>query len=619
MTSSSSQTKYCPVCGQSYKDYPQHCSFCGWVLNSAPVINHDPTIEAQEIENDRMERELRQGQFCDAALVLTWQSSSFDQAQFDKITSGFYTQGFEQQKLLYEQSYRANFLTPALNARALMEAISAVGMLQCSDFYVLDTGPDQLTLARVYHENDQVCAQFRTIPWNLDPHWHHHPRRALALVAGYAALNAEEIGRQIGEALKGLGATQPPTLLLSSRLFGGKHNETVLDAARLAGCQVEHNPYLIGQAGDFKSYLLSWVERAPIRQEIALAAVRVTPEGHVTKEFIPLFKRGVFLDSNTSQWVKIRSMNDQKDEVDIVIVSREGEYSDPLLKQAWKATLHYRQEAIINFRLKRGTPMEVSGIQVSPSSLVLRDLLESTPAHISASPPGLDLVLIVDTVARETTLRKRCTLAIETLRELEKLMGADRICYTVLAYGDHKPTGHENPPDWINPLRLIKWKSFTAILPFLEHLYPTDMMECDYESALDEALLELTYLNWHSEASRCVLTIGQRPPHPLTPKPDCRQAGSRKGLNWVGLIRNLRDQIKATSITVVCPFEWGSGEGYNRGEPTHARDYAEEFWNAFGYSENINFVTASAVQLAQKIVGRVSKPGNGLRLPVLTE
>ena len=613
MTNGVPHNDYCPVCGEINTDHPQFCSFCKCSLYSDWVVG---ALKFEQEQVNRQELENHKREFCHAAMVVSWLNGSFNTILFDTLTENRYLDGYKEQKSRFEEDYQNNFRTLAQNdGGPLQQGIRALAMGQQDDLFVLDDGPDQITLAHISRVGNQLNARFSVINWNslLKDLPEDLSRRNLALVGGYVELEKRELSKLIRSGFSELGAPQSFSVLICSRLYDGKHSLAIREAVEEVGCQIYSNPYLINSLADFKAYLESWLARAPLNQELALVTARVAPDGNVMLQYHTLFQAGIFLNVTQSKQVTLRSVNPEGSQIDLAVVIRHQEKRDQTLKQAWKANLSYGQEAHLTFRLTNRGNVEILGVPVTPYSPSLRNLLASVPSSISVKTPALDLVLVIDTVASPETLHQRCKMAKDTLHALTDQREGDIFRFVIIAYGDHYPIGRNDPKGWPFPVRMLKYKNLQEIENFLDDLTTTPIEVCDFESALDEALHKISLEEWRENAYHWVLTLGQRPPHPKRKLPGSYQVGSRLGLDWKDLVRNIREQGKANSLAIVCPLEWPGVV------PPYAQSYAEEFWSVFGYTECIEFAKIDATKLAHKIWNYTIKTENGLCLPVLVE
>src|SRR5690606_31726934 len=93
-------------------------------------------------------------------------------------------------------------------------------------------------------------------------------RRDVSLVAGYLNPEVKKMSELLHAGLEQLNAPKSSTILQCSRLYRGQHSQTVSEAIKLAGYQVQTAPYLIDDSQDFASYLDKLLERAPLRYEL---------------------------------------------------------------------------------------------------------------------------------------------------------------------------------------------------------------------------------------------------------------------------------------------------------------------------------------------------------------
>lgn len=608
MTENVSPIKFCPVCRQTYTDTPLYCSFCEWELAWDNVRMLDEVQGLLEKEEAEKRLKMQQQLFCQSALVMSWQTGSFEKEIFDMLLNG--QDSYKEQINQYEANYQANFLQKVKNNESpLLKGIHDLAMGEKQNLFVLDDGPDQITLVRIDCIGDKFQVKFHPIQWDnlLKNLPQYQSRRELALVGGYFKPAVGELGKLIIAGFNSLDAPESFDVLLCSRLYDGQHSKVIHEAAMTAGYQIYPVSYLIGKSLDFKSYLELLVSKAPLHTELALAIVRVSQDGQVTPDYQTIFPSGVFLDSLKPYGIRVRSLNDKTDQINLVVVGKNDE-----VRQAWKANLAYKQEASLTFALKNRDTIDVTGIPVSPISIKLDELRKNIPSHISIIAQELDLVLVIDTIASPESLRERCKTVKDVLHVLADLEKEKVLRLAVFAYGDHYPSGRFPPPDWPKPVRELRWKSSEEIERFLYNLTSTSVRECDFESALDEVLHELNRLDWRENARRWVLTVGQRPPHPKNKISGSYQAGSPKGLDWSVLVKNL-ELLGVNSLTLVCPQEWPGTI------PDYAQSYAAAFWTAFGYSECLKFDAMAAIPIAEKITKKTEKSGIGLSLPVLID
>lgn len=614
MLAEAPQIKYCPVCGQSYTAEPIACSFCGWSLFSRPELGQT----REDREKESQERLLtHQKNFCKAALVVSWRNGSFDNDLFNRLTGHLNTVGFVSQSASeFCENYQKDFLAPAEETVSFIQNnLLAIATSEQDNLVLLDDGPDVITLARINMDGDQPKAQPFVIRWdefvvNLpdDP-----AKRNLALIAGYVRVDAKVLGDCICTVLSELEISQTSPVFLCSRLYGGVHIQIVVDAIRSAGYQSRRVPYLIGDSKDFTSYIDAWLERMPLQKELALAVARVSRDGRIRLHFHPLFPAGFFLDNSRSKEVVVRSLNETGSQVDLVVVTR-NENDKPIPQQAWKADLAFDQNAHLTFEIaKDRRSVNISGISITPISPKQTDAIANIPPYVTSDTYGLDVVLVIDTIASPETFEERIEKAKEIIKKLAEPDKKDAVRYAVIAYGDRYPVGRFSPPGWPAQLRMIKWEPLSEIKEFLDNLTPTSIKECDFESALDEGLYVLTSLDWREGAYRWVISIGQRPPHPKRIIPGSYQAASYLGLDWETLVRVLHHEQDVYSLVIECELEWPGAI------IPYARDYSNKFWRAFGYTERLGSQSIDVEKVSKKIWDKSTAPRPELKLPVLVE
>lgn len=608
------QIKLCPVCGQTYTAEPSTCSLCGWPLSPSPKLGQTTEERGKEEQEQLLKH---QKNFCKAALVVSWRNGSFDSELFNKLTGHLSAAGFVSQfSSEFGEKYKKEFLTEAEETEALIQSkLLALTASEQDNLILVDDGPDVITLARINMAGDQPETKFIVIRWDEfavnipdDP-----IRRDSALLAGYIKVNEKALVERIRSELLELEVSSSFPAFLCSRLHSGHHIQIVRAAAGAAGCALTSAPYLIGDSMDFKSYINAWLERMPLQKELALAVARVSRDGRVRLHFQPLFPAGVFLDSSRSKQVAVRSLNETGGQVDLVVVTR-NENDKPIPQQAWKADLALNQKALLMFELADDRrSVKVSGVPVTSISPKQTDALTNIPPYLSSDTHGLDVVLVIDTIASLETLTERCEKAKEIIEKLAVPDKKDSIRFAVIAYGDRYPVGRSSPPGWPAPLRKIKWEPLPEIMDFLDNLTPTSIKECDFESAFDEGLYELTRLDWREDAYRWAISLGQRPPHPKRVIPGSYQAASYLGLDWETLIRVLHHEQNVYSLALVCQLEWP-------GDPIpYAKDYSNKFWRTFGYTERLDFQLFDVEKVSKKIWDQSTAPRPELRLPVLVE
>jgi len=614
MLAEAPQIKPCPVCGQTYTAEPSTCSFCGWPLSPLPILGQASDGDAEKAKEKQLKR---QQDFCRAALVICWRNGSLDNELFNKLIGHLNTEGFVSQSVSeFREKYQKDFLAPTEETEALIQSnLMAIATGEQNNLILLDDGPDEITLACINMDGDQPKANSIVIRWdefgvNLpdDP-----IKRNLALIAGYVKVDAKALGDHIRTDLSELDASPSSPVFLCSRLYGGGHIQIVMDAIRVAGYQFKRVPYLIGDSKDFKSYINTWLERMPLQKEFALAVARVSRDGRVRLHFQPLFPAGVFLDSSKSKQVVVHSLNEAGGQVDLVVVTP-NENDKPIPQQAWKADLAFDQKAHLTFELADDRrSVKVSGVPVTSISPRQTDALTNIPPYVSSDTHGLDVVLVIDTIASPETFAERCEKAKEIVEMLAAPDKKDALRFSVIAYGDHYPVGRFSPPGWPAQLRMIKWEPLSEIKDFLDNLTPTSIKECDFESALDEGLYELTRLDWREGAYRWVISIGRRPPHPKRIIPGSYQVASYLGLDWETLVRVLHHEQNVYSFAIECELEWlGALIPY-------AKDYSNKFWRTFGYTERLDFRSIDAGLVSKKVWNKSTAPRPELRLPVLVE
>ena len=590
MTEEVSPLKYCPVCRQTYKETPRFCSFCEWELTWG--IYRMPDEVQGLLEKEEAEKKLKKHQqlFCQTALAMSWQTGAFEKNIFDMLLSGQDVNVYKEQISQFETNYQTNFLQQGKSSESLLlKGIHDLAVGEKQRLFVLDDGPDQITLARIDYIGDKFSVKFHLIQWDnfLRDLPQYQSRRELALVGGYFKPVVAELQKLIRAGFDSLNALDSFDVLLCSRLYDGVHSKVIREAAMTAGCQIYPVNYLIGKSSDFKSFLELLVSKAPLRTELALAIVRVSQDGQVTLDYQPIFPSDVFLDSLKPCSIRIRSLNEKTDQIHLAVVRKNGE-----VQQAWKANLAYKQEASLTFTLKNRDTIDVTGIPVNPISMRLDELRKNIPSHISTSAEELDLVLVIDTVASPGSLGERCEAIKDFLRVLADLEKEKVLRLTIFAYGDYYPIGRIAPAGWPEPRRELRWKSLQEIERFLGDLTPTSVKECDFESSLDEVLHELTQLDWRANARRWILTVGQRPPHPKNKIRGSYQAPSPRGLDWSALVKKLESQ-GVNSLALICPLEW-TGIA-----PDYVQYYADAFWSAFGYSECQKFDAMAVIPIAE--------------------
>jgi hypothetical protein len=257
--------------------------------------------------------------------------------------------------------------------------------------------------------------------------------------------------------------------------------------------------------------------------------------------------------------------------------------------------------------------VEITGIQdAKESSFNLQQIINKVPENISLSHPNLDLVIVIDTMADPDTLKERCVFAKQTLDHLYTVLAQpDLLRVSIIGYGDHELVFGFQNPNRPEIEQVILWDPREMTERFLDKLRPTPLDESDFESGLDEALDTINKLSWRDQARRAILTIGNRPPHPHTPE-HLYQLGSIKRLDWKTIIHTIQTQIKAESLVIICPLLW---PGSNK--PTYAEEYADQFWEALGYTACVQFDYAEAEDIANRLANQPTDNTLPLRLPVI--
>ncbi len=156
MVEEESRSKSCPVCGEPYKAGKPSCLFCRIELNGSPIWELGRPTEEQVEESKQALQRSRQEYF-QAALLLSWQSGSFNPDLFQNLTGGRYADELKAKKESFETEYRKSFLLRARDDRSpLQRGIHDLVMTPLKNIYLLDDGPDQVTLARTSNTNDQT-------------------------------------------------------------------------------------------------------------------------------------------------------------------------------------------------------------------------------------------------------------------------------------------------------------------------------------------------------------------------------------------------------------------------------------------------------------------------------
>lgn len=187
---------------------------------------------------------------------------------------------------------------------------------------------------------------------------------------------------------------------------------------------------------------------------------------------------------------------------------------------------------------------------------------------------GVDLVLILDTIGNEESLRARREFAHGVLTEAEQgLREFGELRVGVLAYGEYGLPGDFIHPVGSEPLRRYDLGLLPEGLSALGELAPVSSR--DFEVAAEAALAALKGLHWRPLSAHCLVSVGNRPPHPVRTG-TFQQVASPGGQDWRGLLVEARRWLRPRNICVLDEVVWPAGR-----LPAHAETYMAEFWHEF--------------------------------------
>lgn len=588
MTKDVSPDKICPVCGERYSEDQPTCSFCNIELTSnEPLEIGSPSKDLVVASRYVLER--AQQEFLQAVLTISWQGGSFDPKLFETVAMGGFTEN-EIIKESFERDYKDKFFPLTEDDRSLiLQEIFKLVFEPEQGLFLVDDGPDQITLAHITNQNDQLSAQFRTIPWYKTGKKTPPARMDLAVAGGYIVKNIPELAENIREVFTKLGAPSTFPLLLCSRLFNGKHTQIIQEALKDLGCQVTAAPYLIGNAQNFESYSEALLECAPLKEEIGLLGIHLARDGKVDLQFKTIFPGAAFLPPHCSNSATVRSHNKFSEQISLVLARRMG--NGFALYQAKKAELPFGKEADLGFKISNRKTITLTGISSSPDTVILEDLLKAIPDQIAQNDPRLSLVVVVDTIGREEDVRDRCQVAGEAIRLLRSREDILSLDVSVIGYGDQHTRAHP-----IQYARNKEWMSMEEAVLFFDTLEPTLPSDSDYESALYEAMARITCIKWPENTIRWVLTFGKHKPHPDREIEGCSQYPSLHHLKWEDLVKTLKSN-HVKSMAYIWPLE--VEKEVLKMWPALIKSTCD-FWQAFSYSsefmENGNADVVKVVQ-----------------------
>lgn len=607
----------CPICGESFVQDQQSCRLCNYELNSK-ILFPGSFSDVQKVKWET-DRNQRIDDYVETILRLSFKNGIFDEDCFKNGTSHITGFDLSNKRDQFLKSYEINFRN--LANQVLQREVSRLVNSEISSILLLDCDPKLLTLCRVVLNGEEFVIDFSTIVLdasvvNLDG----ISNKDIAIVGGY-----REITTNLADRMKESWKTtekNPTSVLLCSRIFGGKLLSQIKNILQNnITSNVIDAPYLLGEASTFHELIENLLNRAPLPYDLYLLTANIGVDGTVTSTSCPLFPQSEFLDSKS---ITVKSYN-HENEIDLVIVRHKDRQR--VIVKSWKMNLDFGKETTVVFAKPSRKTIEVtvtSRFSITQTHIDLEEIEKSIPKKVTPEPvkTKIDFVLIIDTIANEEELRERCESGKRIIQKLTTEAEDIQFSFSVLAYGDRKPSDHKEKGYWPEPLRKMIHRPHTEILDFLTELRSTELLRCDYESALDETLqlIEQTYLN--DESSCLILTIGCRPPHPHISKiiPNTNQKPSRNGIDWERIVSNMK-KSGVISYAMICPETWpeiimkDTVPVKSNPIPHYAEGYKNAFWEQLGFSGICSFIESDETQIIQQLIKKNKPQFIELRIP----
>ncbi len=213
---------------------------------------------------------------------------------------------------------------------------------------------------------------------------------------------------------------------------------------------------------------------------------------------------------------------------------------------------------------------------------------------------GVDLVLVLDTIADAERLRARCEFAEGVFSEARTVLSElGELRVGILGYGDHGLKGDLVHPPGLEPLHRYDLAEPQCGYQALAQLRP--VWNRDFEAALEDAVAALERLAWRPLSSHLLVTIGNRPPHPASTG-WLQQVASPSGHDWQRLLVGARKRLGLRSVSIVDPVVW-SGASL----PGHAEAYMADVWREFGDVAVLRYEDTTPSEVVRLLAGSVGR------------
>ncbi|MEJ7653963.1 MAG: protein kinase [Chloroflexia bacterium] len=223
-------------------------------------------------------------------------------------------------------------------------------------------------------------------------------------------------------------------------------------------------------------------------------------------------------------------------------------------------------------------------------------------------PNGVDLVCIVDQIADRTALDRRINFVSDFIEAAStKLAPLGVLRVGVFGYSDYDHRTRK----LLTPAVDLWLRTPAEATRAVAQLRPVE--GSDFEAALEDAIYELSYLEWQEAAAHVAVFVGNRPPHPKTPESNCIQMVNpdKRRRDWQLTLAELRADLELLTVVVADAEYWPSPVRVEPAGPANppqvdSLKYANDSWGEIAGGNPVQIASTTAEQIAALLSGRLT-------------